>query len=72
MTLLLAFSMRRPILLILSHMVDDQSADLKLRCLFDLNDPRYACRLTGFMPLHVAVANGLTDVSKHAAAESEG
>ena len=26
----------------------------------DLNDPAHACPLTGFLPLHVAVANSLT------------
>ena len=28
--------------------------------LVDLNDPKHACPLTGFLPLHVAVANSLT------------
>ena len=27
-----------------------------------LDDRRHACRLTGFLPLHVAVANGLADM----------
>ena len=31
-----------------------------MRGLIDFNDPRHACRLTGFMPVHVAVANSLT------------
>ena len=28
----------------------------------DFNDPRQACRTTGFMPIHVAVANSLTNM----------
>jgi len=30
--------------------------------LIDLNDPKHACPLTGFLPLHVAVANSLTSM----------
>ena len=30
--------------------------------IIDLNSPKYACPLTGFLPLHVAVANSLTSM----------
>ncbi len=31
-----------------------------MRSLVDFKNPKHACKLTGFLPVHVAVANGLT------------
>ena len=32
----------------------------KMHGLITLDNPRHACRITGFLPLHIAVVNGLT------------
>ena len=52
-----AFSMTRLVALLLRLTITVE----KVRGLFDLNDSRHACCYTGFLPVHVAVANGLTE-----------
>jgi hypothetical protein len=54
-----AFSMKKPFARILEHIVDNP----KMQRLLSLNDSaHHACKLSGFLPLHVCVANGLTEM----------
>ena len=48
------FALRRALALMLSFSKQSR----KMRGVIDLNAPRHACRATGFLPLHAAVANG--------------
>ena len=51
-----AFSLQRA----LTTLLLASKSEPRMAGLVDLNDPRHACPLTGFLPLHVAVANSLT------------
>ena len=53
---MVAFSMPRPIALLAFHC----KSCSKMHGLLQLDNPRHACRITGFLPLHIAVVNGLT------------
>ena len=53
-----AFSMTSIFAAVLPRVFGAANAD-KLKGLIDADDPRHACQLTGFLPVHVAVANGL-------------
>ena len=54
----IAFSMKAPFARMLEQMIDNED---KMAGLFSLNDSeRHACKLSGFLPLHVCIANGLT------------
>ena len=60
-----AFSMRDTLAAILRLA---RSHSDKMGGLINFDDPRHACKLTGFLPLHVAVANGLCDMCAHTSA----
>jgi hypothetical protein len=51
-----AFSLQRA----LTTLLLASKSEPRMAGLVDLNDPEHACPLTGFLPLHVAVANSLT------------
>ena len=53
-----AFSMKQTVALMFTL---SQKYPTKLKGFFNVDDPRHACKNTGFLPLHVAVANGLLD-----------
>ena len=53
-----AFSMKHTIALMFTLALKYPT---KLKGFFNVDDPRHACKNTGFLPLHVAVANGLLD-----------
>ena len=53
-----AFSLRSVVAALLESVIDEPE---KMHGLLDINDPsRFSCAATGFLPLHVAVANDLT------------
>eukprot|EP00966_Prymnesium_polylepis_P188724 4372996-Prymnesium_polylepis.1 len=51
-----AFSLARPIAVICHQSLQVE----KMNGIVNMNAHSYACRITGFLPLHVAVVNGLT------------
>lgn len=55
---LVAFSLEKALVTLLAV----SSSSPAMAGLVDLNDPTHACPLTGFLPLHVAVANSLTSM----------
>ena len=53
-----AFSMTR----LLAEMLSRAANSAKVKGIFDLNDHAHACKHTGFLPIHVAVANWLAEM----------